>query len=330
MNPANSTDQESTRLQALDECDILDTEPEAVYDRITRLAGHITHMPTALISLVDHDRQWFKSKQGLSQAETPRDDAFCHYTIQTREPLVVTDARTDDRFRHNRLVTGPPHIRTYVGIPLLLSEDVIVGSLCVIDYEPRELVDWQIEALCELAGVVVELLESRRQALVDPLTRTFNRRMLSRLVHKEIAHYARHQQPFCFILLDLDNFKAINDQHGHPAGDTALRRIAECWNEILREEDTLCRMGGEEFGVLLIETELAKAVMIGERLRTRLQELSIELDSGRIQITTSLGVTEYAGGDIDMEALLNRADEALYQAKQQGRNRLVAKEAPGV
>jgi len=151
------------RLAALLAYDIMDTESEGEFDALVRLAAHIAGTPIALITLLDEKRQWFKSKVGLSVSETPLEQAFCRYTIQGDEAMEVKDAQLDERFATNLLVTGEPHIRYYCGLPLTTPEGVCVGSLCVIDREPRQLGEAQREALQTLAGEVIARLELKRQ-----------------------------------------------------------------------------------------------------------------------------------------------------------------------
>jgi GAF domain-containing protein len=152
---------EANRLKALREYHILDTETERTYDDITTLAAYICDVPIAMISLVDEARQWFKSKVGLTQRQTPRDVAFCAHAILHREPLVVGDATKDRRFADSALVTGEPHIRFYAGIPLVNPDGLALGTLCVIDHQPRKLTEKQQKALRALARQVMALMELR-------------------------------------------------------------------------------------------------------------------------------------------------------------------------
>ncbi|MBZ9559961.1 MULTISPECIES: PAS domain S-box protein [unclassified Modicisalibacter] len=154
---------EAERLAALASYDILDTPPEAEFDAITRLASQLCGTPIALISLVDETRQWFKSQQGLSVCQTPRSLAFCAHAIRQREPLVVHDARCDSRFADNPLVVDSPYIRFYAGIPLEMESGHRLGTLCVIDRQPRELEAAQLRSLEDLARLTVSLIEQRRQ-----------------------------------------------------------------------------------------------------------------------------------------------------------------------
>jgi HD-GYP domain-containing protein (c-di-GMP phosphodiesterase class II) len=156
--PSNETE----RLAALRSYEVLDTSPEEEFDSLTRLAGHICGTPMALVTLVDSARQWFKSKTGIESSETPRDVAFCSHTILQSEPLVVPNALEDPRFATNPLVTSDPNIRFYCGVSLRNEAGFGLGSLCVIDREPRHLNPEQVEALKVLGRQVMAQLELKR------------------------------------------------------------------------------------------------------------------------------------------------------------------------
>lgn len=173
---------EALRLAALDEYAILDTEPEQAFDDITCLAAQICNTPIALVSLVDANRQWFKSKVGLSVEETEREIAFCNYTIlSNHELLLVPNALDDERFATNRLVTSTPHIRFYAGAPLVTPEGLSIGSLCVIDYIARNLNNEQIVALQVLSRQVIAQLELRRKLTALTSTTIENKRLQAAL-----------------------------------------------------------------------------------------------------------------------------------------------------
>jgi GAF domain-containing protein len=159
---ARKPDQEAARLEALRQYQILDTPSEQAYDDFTLLASSICEVPIALISLVDAERQWFKSKVGLEVSETARNISFCGHTILSNKTLVVNDALSDPRFVYNPLVTSDPSIRFYAGAPLISPEGHALGSLCVIDRQPRVLSESQKTALEALARQVVSQLELRR------------------------------------------------------------------------------------------------------------------------------------------------------------------------
>ncbi len=159
---ANVAPREAARLEALKDYRILDTDSEQSYDDITFLAAQLCDVPIALISLVDADRQWFKSKVGLDVRETSRDVSFCAHAILGDQTLVVKDAREDERFRDNALVCSEPNIVFYAGVPLCTPSGARIGSLCVIDRRPRELSALQLRALETLAHQVVLQLELKR------------------------------------------------------------------------------------------------------------------------------------------------------------------------
>lgn len=160
--PAPMPTTDAARVAALEKYAILDTEPEQAFDDLTLLASYVCKTPIALISLVDEDRQWFKSKVGLSVSETPREIAFCSTAIQQSDVMIVPDTLLDDRFRNNPLVVSDPRIRFYAGAPLINEEGYALGTLCVVDRAPRELVPEQKEALQALSRLVLAQLEFRR------------------------------------------------------------------------------------------------------------------------------------------------------------------------
>ena len=160
--PAN----ESARVKALHDFEILDTAPEDSFDDFTRLAAFICKTPIAVISMVDSDRQWFKSRIGdVKDEQTAREISFCQYTILQPGPFIVRDALEDERFKSSPLVNSDPHIRFYAGSPLVTSNGLEVGALCVIDRVPKDLAPEQISALKILSKLIMTQLELRKTIL---------------------------------------------------------------------------------------------------------------------------------------------------------------------
>lgn len=160
--PAN----EPERLSALYEYDLLDSLPEKEYDDIIRIASSICNMPIALITLIDNERQWFKSKMGIDGIDTHRDHAFCaHAILKPEEMLIVGDASVDERFHDNPFVTGPPHVGFYAGVPLVNENGLALGTLCVLDNKPNAISDTQKETLKALARQVMAYFEVRKKNL---------------------------------------------------------------------------------------------------------------------------------------------------------------------
>ena len=160
---------ETARLEALQRYAILDTFPEQEFDDLSRLAALICGTPIALVSLVDADRQWFKSKVGIDDSETPREVAFCGHAILQRDVMVVPDALADARFQENPLVTDRPNVRFYAGAPLITQEGHALGTLCVLDHVPREITSGQKQALKALSRLVVAQIELRRSVFDQSL-----------------------------------------------------------------------------------------------------------------------------------------------------------------
>ena len=170
---AGAPSQEAARVAALDRYAILDTEPEQGFDDLVVLASFVCKTPIAMLSLVDDRRQWFKSRVGVQVRETPKDTSFCAHAIQQEDLFVVPDTLKDPRFKENPMVLGEPHIRFYTGAPLINEEGFALGTLCVIDRQPRELDSEQKEALWALSRLALRQMELRqnlqllKQALND-------------------------------------------------------------------------------------------------------------------------------------------------------------------
>lgn len=191
MPKASFPENEAKRLAALRECCVLDTEPELAFDDLTELASRLCETPIALVSLVDAERQWFKSAVGVDVSETHRDAAFCAHAIHDTEPFVVTNATTDPRTFDNPLVTDAPGIRFYAGIPLITSDGFALGTLCVIDLQTRSISDGQLQDLQRLARQVVAQLQLRRsnrqqRRHLESLTRS--QRQLARQAEGLLQH----------------------------------------------------------------------------------------------------------------------------------------------
>ena len=325
--PNCARDPEEQRLRALYRYDILDTPSEESFDRITRLARLVLQMPMATVSLVDRDRQWFKSRQGLAVQETPRDISFCTHTVQKDEAFVVPDTLLDRRFCNSPVVINEPFIRAYVGVPLRTPDGHNIGALCVMDVKPREVSKEQLNVLQDLSRLVVDELELRQLACIDTLTAAMTRRAFLAETGNEVKRARRHNRDLAFIIFDIDHFKSINDTYGHAAGDQALRRVVSICKEELRATDHIGRLGGEEFAILMPETGV-EAIEVAENLRVKISSLYVAYASQIFRVAASFGVTVLLDCDADLNDMIARADVALYEAKNGGRNKVVGRMAP--
>lgn len=324
---------ENARLSELRKYAVLDTPPEAAFDDVVKLASSICDTPIALVTLIDESRQWFKARVGMDRQETPRELAFCaHAILQPDDVFEVSDASLDARFADNGLVTGEPDIRFYAGAPLVSANGHALGTLCVIDREPRTLSAEHRQALSTLARTVVTQLELRRVgnelvaanehlrvlALVDPLTGLANRRALDLRLEDEIARARRHDAPLAMLMLDIDHFKSYNDEFGHLLGDEALCCFAEILKMGNRVSDMVARYGGEEFVIVLPETTEEGARLLAERFRECVEEANFPAR----HMTVSIGLAIWHPRFDRSEDFLDAADQALYAAKRGGRNRV--------
>lgn len=173
--------------------------------------------------------------------------------------------------------------------------------------------------------------ELEHQARTDFLTGISNRRYFLELADLELARAHRYGRPFSMLMLDLDLFKNINDRYGHHVGDLTLQKVVEVCGQILREVDIVGRLGGEEFGIILPETDAEQALQVADRVRQAVAIAAVALPKGgSVGITTSIGVATYGEADPDVDAVLNRADRALYKAKRSGRDRVSSEGEPSV
>jgi diguanylate cyclase (GGDEF)-like protein len=318
MTPPAIPMNEASRLDTLRALKILDTSPEERFDRLTRLAKRLFGVPIALISLVDADRQWFKSCQGLDVCETARDVSFCGHAILDDEILMVPDALLDQRFHDNPLVTGDPRIRFYAGCPLRVPNGSKLGTLCLIDVEPRSLDAGDLELLRDLTRMAEQEIAAVQLATMDELTMLSNRRGFMALGQHAINLCARRmERPAALLYFDLDGFKPINDRFGHAEGDRALVAFASLLMKTFRDTDVVGRLGGDEFVALMTNCTQTECQIALQRLRRAVDEHNRASQRG-YDIRFSVGEIAYQPlrhGSID--AMLADADALMYQQKRE-------------
>jgi diguanylate cyclase (GGDEF)-like protein/PAS domain S-box-containing protein len=459
--------------------DLLDTQADFEYDQLVHLASQICATPISLVSLVDESRQWFKAAVGLQARETPRNVSFCAHAIRQEGLFVIEDATHDERFKDNALVTDAPSIRFYAGMPIHAPGGAPIGTLCVIDTEPRKLTPEQREALailgrqvearmdlrqkrtvlenalaensrlneslqstnamflafmdngpfmsfvkdpegrfvfynkslatrfglgrgewigksdhdlfpaeladgyrqhdldvvtsgdtrefaevtvtpdgCKthwqsfkfpirdgqgnimLAGLSMDVTESLKQrealaeanvelerlATIDPLTGISNRRVFQSRIEIEFAVVRRKGRPLTLMILDVDDFKKLNDKRGHAFGDRVLQFLGSALRASTRKEDLCARIGGEEFAILMPDSPAVASMA----LATRIQKTLRESPDAPSPLTVSIGIASTDETMTGWEQLFALSDEAMYVAKRNGKNRAVIHPGQGL
>ncbi len=313
---------EEPRLRDLERHGVIGAESDVHFERIIELASTIFHTPIAVISLVEADRQWFLSQKGLDVRETPRDQAFCAHAIAADSPLVVSDARGDERFAGNPLVIGPPHIRFYAGAPLRSVEGHNLGTLCVIDREPHHPDPEQIHQLQLLADLVMREIDLRHQATLCPITGLPTRLRFLSVGAREFDRARTLAHPLSLLLLDIDNLRQVNSRWGHEAGDRLLLDLVRLGRGFLREQDFAARLGDSEFALLLVDLEPQATMVLAEALREAARQMGGIWQHSDWQLHLSGGLTALGSHDRRFEDLLIRAERALQLAKSNGRNQI--------
>ncbi|MDH3440278.1 MAG: sensor domain-containing diguanylate cyclase [Gammaproteobacteria bacterium] len=303
---------ETARLKSLHSLRILDTPFEERFDRITRMAKRVFEVEICLISLVDSNRQWCKSKQGFDVCETGRDISFCGHAILDEQVFVVADASKDERFHDNPQVTGAPHIGFYAGCVVHGPNGQRIGTLCLIDSKPRSFSDADAATLRDLAAMVDDEISVSSQVTVDELTQVANRRGFHLVAGHMLSLCRRSGTEAELAFFDLDGFKEINDTHGHAAGDELLKHFAGLLTRCFRTADVVARLGGDEFVVLMAGSNGASEVAV-QRLRDLADKTSCDVNK---KLAWSVGFMQLDPDRHDtIESLLADADVRMYEDK---------------
>lgn len=306
---------EDARLAELRSLNVLDTIAEERFDRLTRMARRLFGVDVALVSLVDENRQWFKSCAGMELSETPRDISFCGHAILGDGAFVIPDALQDERFADNPLVAGPPHVRFYAGCPLRGPGGRKLGTLCIIDSKPRAFSDEDVEMLVDLALMVEREFSAIEWATVDELTGLSNRRGFMMLAQHSLQLCTRQNIPAALVFIDLDHLKQVNDQLGHAEGDWVLVTFAQHLMKAFRSSDVVARLGGDEFLVLLTNHSEAAAESAMARLQQALDATN-EAEARGYDISFSYGLVEFdPKRHHTIGALISEGDSLMYKTK---------------
>ncbi|SFK36392.1 sensor domain-containing diguanylate cyclase [Methylophaga sulfidovorans] len=306
---------EQERLSTLKSLTILDSAPDERFDRLTRIATKLFDVPVALVSLVDKNRQWFKSCQGLDITETPRDISFCGHAILGEGAFVVEDAHNDERFIDNPLLIGQKHIRFYAGYPIRYLDGSKLGTLCIKDVKPRQFREDDRQLLKDLATIVEHEIQAVELATMDELTGILNRRGFNMSAEKSLNICKRGALPVALVFLDLNEFKPINDKFGHAEGDKALQQFASILDDVGRDSDIVARMGGDEFVILLVDADKNAVDEVMKRFSQQIQRCNEQQALG-YHITFSYGIVLFEPEKhATIDELLSEGDALMYQRK---------------
>lgn len=331
MTPDGSTgshsgEPEAKRLQELLSLELLDTQPEERFDQYTRLIADVLNVPIALISLMDEDRQWFKSRYGLTTEQTPRRIAFCQHVLEQRS-LEVPDALEDDRFQDNPLVTGPPYARFYAGVVLRGPNGAPVGTVCVLDPKPKKLGRTGKRRLEAFARMVEQELafnarlseareEIEQRALRDPVTGLPRRSIMMELLDRALAHV--NGSALAVAHIHFPRFEEVLSVYGRDRLDHTAQLLTERVRSRLHSHDYIGRVDDGTLMVVLTGLERQRAAVdrvtaICESLRAPYQ-----IAGGQREVVVAFGVSLFPADGSNAETLADKARLAARQAENGG------------
>jgi diguanylate cyclase (GGDEF)-like protein len=308
------------RLGEIERLRALDHVADPVLQSLARVAAHVTGAASAAIHVIDDDTQHRIAASGVDLEPTPRGETYCRLVVESGEPVITGDASDDDRFTYTPHSQGPDAIRSYVGVPLRAREGEVIGTICIWDQRPDVGAEGeamlgeiatQVASHLELTALVDELGAA---AAEDPLTGAANRLILTDRLNLHLARLRRHPVRIVVAAIDLDGFKAVNDTYGHAAGDEVLRQTAARLANSGREEDTVARIGGDEF-IVVAEVEQSRPTL--DSLRQRFQSVisqPVDYQGQMLQPAATVGVVAALEGEHANE-VLERADRAMYARK---------------
>jgi len=317
-------------------------DPQETYKAIHEAADQLMPCEAFCITILSKSRDeieavYLVDRNGQAPPiKISADRGLSGYVISTGKPLLVDDYLTSTKIKEIDVehFGSPDHIRAFIAVPMRLGTEII-GILSAQSYQPHEYTIEDQKMLEMLAGHAAIALNNanlfnkmQHMAITDSLTDVFNRRYLYEMAGQEFSRSRRYDHDLSVIMLDLDYFKNINDTHGHYFGDLALKEIAQTLQENIRESDTLGRYGGDEFSILLPETDLPQAIEIAERLRSIVAEKPLKINNISFTMTISIGISSVNESIVDFSHLLISADMALYEAKNAGRNCVRSLEFP--
>ena len=309
-------------------------DPEEIYTAVHRAADQLMRVDAFTITLVDEQTEEVEAVYLIDRGErspvmrSPMNQGLSGRVISSGQSIYIDDFSKEEKWNGVHFGSSA-HTRSILAVPLR-SGDRVIGMISAQSYEPFAYStedQYLLEMLAAHAAIAIQNTRLIKQiqwlAITDPLTGLYNRRGLFELGQREVERFRRFGRPFVAIMLDIDLFKIVNDTFGHNTGDQVLVALADGLRQRVRVDvDVVGRYGGEELVVILPETDLAGGIQAAERLRKFIEGMPIPTDRGILSITISMGVAEFRAHIPDLATLIDRADSAMYQAKQSGRNQV--------
>ncbi|WP_313487971.1 sensor domain-containing diguanylate cyclase [Pseudescherichia sp.] len=310
---------EKERLKSLYMMDLLDKKDDERLLRLTRLAKATFDVPIALITLLDRDRQWMISCDGLNMRQSSRNVSFCAHAILLQGIMIVKDTLKDDRFDNNPLVHDEPFVRFYAGCPVRLPDGSIAGTICLIDNKPRDFSSEEINLLLDLGAIVEDELVIIGMAMTDKLTELPNRRGFFQIGDKRFAELTRDATPFTLLYFVVEDLQSLNDIWGHAEGDNALRAFAKCLNSCMKSGDVCGRVDSSGFAVLLAHNGQNDADAFLFNLQAKIDDWYSHVGK-KYPLNYSYGMLENSTEKYDdLVDMLKDADTVMYSEKRKGR-----------
>jgi diguanylate cyclase (GGDEF)-like protein len=312
---------EQNRLRAIERVGAVDRIADPALQGLARIAAYVTGASAAAVHIIDGRLQRRIAAYGAPLEDVPRHESMCRLVVENGEPIVTADATGEERFDYSPFVTGPGAVRFYASVPLRTQGGEIIGTVCAFDEEPIELppegaglledLAMQATTHLDLMALVSELGDAATQ---DSLTGAANRLILNDRLAHHLARRRRHGEFLVVAAVDIDRFKAVNDRYGHAAGDAVLREAARRLAASVRAEDTVARVGGDEF---IVVAELGVDGLPADSFATRLTEAldrPVSFSGTQLPCRATVGAVLAGRGDSATD-LLRRADAAMYKRK---------------
>ncbi len=301
-------------------------------------------VPYVIAALNRRYRSWYHCEHGFSGHPSADLQSYFARMHLSQNLFDVADIAEESFFQSHTSGLDLPDMKALAGVPLTDPNGKRFGTLCIADSSVRQFSDAELALLSSFAQLVSndicvrsaaryavrDLIELEQEkcdlfelATIDPLTKALNRRAFMRFGARELNRFKRDNTKLSALMLDIDHFKQVNDVHGHAVGDRVLTKMVSVAAGVVREEDLIGRLGGEEFAIILVDSDAAAAARVGDRIRQAIKQVNFPGDGGPFNVTVSMGVAEPLYSDVSIDHVLERADAALYQAKRSGRDRVI-------